>query len=388
MLTKVINKLPKSQVDVTITLPWADFAAKWDEVLARMAQDVELPGFRKGTAPLPMVETSLGRKLEDEVFRVVMPEALIQALQGSDIVPIDYPNYQIMSFQKGIELKFNARLTNRPEIKVGDFKAVKVARPAAKVVGDADIENVVTDLFNRWRVRQPNVADGNAQGNQIASPKGTSFTEAASEEAPRNDAPMGNAGSLSFNSSAQAAQPNAQPAPVAEAPNDDFAKAVGAQSLNDLKAQIRKDMDEQAKYDNELDYEEAILQEIEKITSVDLPDVLIQDELNRMLLSLQRNVTERGLLLEEYLKSQNKTVESIKQEWKPQAEKNVRMELGLSEVARQQGVNISEDELQAEIDKIQDAKVKAQFSQQEPRMQLRHALRQTKTLNLLKTLVA
>ena len=63
------------------------------------------------------------------------------------------------------------------------------------------------------------------------------------------------------------------------------------------------------------------------------------------------------------------------------------MELGLSEIARQEGVNISDDELQAEIDKIQDARVKQQFSQQEPKMQLRHALRQTKTLNLLKGLV-
>ena len=371
MMQKVINKLPKSQVDVTITLPWADFQHKWDEVLQKLAQDVELPGFRKGTAPIQMVETNLGRKLEDEVFRVVMPEVLIQALQGSDIVPIDYPNYQIMSFQKGIELKFNARLTNRPEIKVGDYKAVKVARPAKKQVTDEEINNVVNDLFNRWRIRQPN----------------TPQPVANNQPADANSAPMGQAGSLSFgNTNASQTPTPAQPTPT-DVPNDDFAKAVGAQSLDDLKSQIRKDMEDQANYDNELDYEEAILQEVEKITSVDLPDVLVQDELNRMLLSLQRNVTERGLLLEEYLKSQGKTVDSIKQEWKPQAEKNVRMELGLSEVARLEGVTISDDELQAEIDKIQDQRVKQQFTQNEPKMQLRHALRQTKTLTTLKSLV-
>ncbi len=376
MLQKVINKLPKSQVDVTITLPWADFQNKWTEVLNRLAQDVELPGFRKGTAPIPMVETQLGRKLEDEVFRVVMPEALIQALQGTDIVPIDYPNYQIMSFQKGTELKFNARLTNRPEIKVGDYKSIKVQKPAGKQVTDQDVDAVIADLFNRWRIRQPN----------------TPAAQAPQQPAqPQQNGPMGSAGSLSFgnNNAPQTAEPAApaQPAPVADVPNDDFAKAVGANSFAELRSQIKADLENQANYDNELDYEEAILQEVEKITTVDLPDVLIQDELNRMLLSLQRNVTERGLLLEEYLKSQQKTVESIKAEWKPQAEKNVRMELGLSEVARQEGVNITDDELQVEIDKIQDQRVKQQFSQQEPKMQLRHALRQTKTLNKLKSLV-
>ena len=106
-----------------------------------------------------------------------------------------------------------------------------------------------------------------------------------------------------------------------------------------------------------------------------------------MLLSLQRNVSDRGLLMEEYLKGQKKTVEQLKAEWRPQAERNVRMELGLSEVARQENVNITDVELQAEIDKIQDGRVKQQFTSQEPQMHLRHALRQTKTLNLLKTIV-
>ena len=123
------------------------------------------------------------------------------------------------------------------------------------------------------------------------------------------------------------------------------------------------------------------------MTTVEVPEVLIQDELNRMLVSLQRRITDAGMLFDDYLRGQNKTLESLKQEWRPQAEKNVRMELGLAEIARMENVNIGDDELQAEIDKITDGRIKQQFDQQEPRMHLRHALRQTKTLNLLKTLV-
>ena len=94
-----------------------------------------------------------------------------------------------------------------------------------------------------------------------------------------------------------------------------------------------------------------------------------------------------GLLLEDYLKGQNKTLDGLKAEWKVQAEKNVRMELGLSEVARLEKVDISDTEVQAEVDKIQDAKMKAQFEAQEPRLHLKHSLRQIKTLDLLKALV-
>ena len=129
------------------------------------------------------------------------------------------------------------------------------------------------------------------------------------------------------------------------------------------------------------------MQQVEKITTVELPDILIQDELNRMLVSLQRRVADMGLLLEDYLKGQGKTLEQIKAEWNPQAEKNVRMELGLAEIARQENVTISDAELQAEVDKIQDGRVKKQFETQEPRLHLRHALRQTRTLDLLKKMV-
>ncbi len=357
MLTKNIAKLPKSQLDVQVTLNWGDLEPKWNEVYAKLASDIEVPGFRKGQAPANMVEPRILGQVQQEVLKQIMPQALINALQGTNIVPIDYPQYQVLSFTKGGDLKFSARITERPQVKVGNYKVLKAQRPQPKQITDAEIDKIVMDLFNRWKVRQP-----------------------MPPQTPTQPGATGPAGSVSFNA--------ATPAPnIPNEPNDDFAKGVGATSLADLKTKIKGDLEAEAKYNNELDYEEAILQEVEKITNVDIPDVLIEDELNRMMLSLQRNVSDRGLLMEEYLKGQNKTVEQLKSEWKPQAERNVRMELGLAEVARNENVNITDEELQAEIDKIQDAKVKSQFQNQEPRMHLRHALRQTKTLNLLKTIV-
>lgn len=331
MVTKTINKLPKAQVEVTITVPWADIEQRWNDMYNKLASEVEVAGFRKGQAPANMVEPRIANSLQQEVFKIVMPQALIEALQGSNVVPIDYPQYNVISFTKGQQLVFTAKVTERPIVKIGNYKILNAKRPLAKQVNDEEVQKVIDDLFNRWKARNPQ--------------------------------------------NAQAAM------------DDTFAKGVGAESLVDLKTKIKTDLESEAKYNNELDYEESILQEVEKVTNVDIPEVLIQDELNRMMLSLQRNVSDRGMLLEEYLKTQNKTAEQIKAEWRPQAERNVRMELGLSEIARMENVNITDEELQAEIDKIQDARVKSQFQSQEPRMHLRHALRQTKTLNLLKTIV-
>lgn len=346
MVTKNIVQQPKSVVEISVTVPWTDLEPKWNESLTRLTADLELPGFRKGQVPLSMAEQNLGAKLNDEFFKIVMPQALIEALQGSNITPIDYPKYQLVSFAKGQPLSFKALVTQKPQIAVGDYKNIKVTRPAPKIITDEDVNKMVEEMFKRWKSRQP---------------------QAGAPVTPVSDIPFGSA--------------------QGESPDDNFAKAVGALSLVDLKTKLKTDLENEAKYNNELDYEELILQQVEGITTVDIPEILVSDELNRMLVQLQKRVADMGLLLEDYLKGQNKTIESLKEEWKVQAEKNVKMELGLSEVARAENVEISDSELQAEIDKIQDARLKAQFEQQEPRLHLKHSLRQIKTLDKLKTLV-
>ncbi len=367
MISKNIAKLPKSIVEVIITAPWMDLQPTWNQTIIRMAQDVELPGFRKGQAPASMVEQQLGTKLSDEVLKTAMPNFLIEALKGTDIIPIDYPKYDIISFTKGNSVQFKATITNRPQVSIGNYKVIKVVRSTLKAVAEDQVNKVIDDLYKRWKTRQPS-----AVSNQSSSTQN------------QNIGAGGPSGSINFQGGqSQTQASNGQ----ASGPDDVFAKAMGATGLLDLKSKIRKDLEANVTYNNELDFEEAILQEVEKITMVELPEILIADELNRMLVSLQRRVADMGLLLDDYLAGQKKTLEQLKNEWRLQAEKNVRMELGLAEIARTENVTISDSELQSEIDKIQDAKIKAQFEAQEPRLHLRHALRQTRTLDLLKKIV-
>ncbi len=345
MLSKNITKQAKSIVEIQVSATWDMMQPIWDSTLQKLSADLELPGFRKGMAPINLAEANLGTKLQEEVAKAAMPQFLMEALKGSDVVPIDYPKYKLTSFVKGQDFRFSATVTNRPSVSVGNYKGIKVSRVPVKPATDAEVSKAIEDLFKRFQARAP---------------------IAQTPAAPAN-------GSLSFNQVAM---------------NDDFAKAMGAKDLADLKVQVRKDLDAQINYNAELDHEEAILQEVEKITTVEIPDILVQDELNRMLVSLQRRVADMGMLMEDYLKGQNKTLDQIKTEWTTQALKNVRMELGLAEIARMENIIITDAELQAEIDKVTDARIKQQFDYQEPRLQLRHSLRQVRTLDLLKKLVS
>lgn len=331
MLTKQINKLPQSIVEVSITIPWEDLQGLYAQTVQTYASTLEIPGFRKGQVPTDLVEERFSKNVQDELLKVAMPQSLMAALQDTDIVPIDYPKYEDISFKKGDTTSFKAVVAVKPVVTLGDYKSIAVPQTTPKEVKDEDVDKILADLFARWKARTPN----------------STQTE----------------------------------------PDDEFAKIVGSETVADLKAKLKTDLENEAKYNSELDYEEAILQAVEKITTVEVPEILVQDEISRMLVSLQRNVADRGILLDDYLKGQNETLESLKAKWRPQAEKNVRMELGLAEIAKTENVVISDEELQAEIDKIQDAKLKGQFTSEEPRMHLRHALRQTKTLNLLKSLV-
>lgn len=364
MITKNITKLPKAVTEVSVTVPWADIAALWDQTIQKFVADAELPGFRKGQVPVEMVEQRMGSQIQQEFLKTAMPQSLMQALQGSDIVPIDYPQYSGIVFQKGQDLTFKAQVTERPKVTVGSYKTIHAKKPEPKTASDEEVAKVIDDLFKRWAARQSS-----------AISLQSSATPTQNSASP--------VGSMNFNGSPPPAATNSRPLTA----DDSFAKAVGAQDINDLKAKIRADLEGEIKYNNELDYEEAILQEVEKMTTVDIPDILVQDELNRMLVSLQRNVADKGILMDDYLRSQNETMDSLKSKWREQALKNVRMELGLAEIARLEGVAISDQELFDEINKIQDNRLKQQFEAEEPRMHLRHALRQTKTLNLLKTLV-
>ncbi|EKD91415.1 MAG: hypothetical protein ACD_30C00010G0001, partial [uncultured bacterium] len=186
-VTKNIIKQPKAQVQVQVTMPWADVEPKWNETLQKMSAEVELAGFRKGTAPLNMVEQQLSTRLSDEVVKVIMPQALIEALQGTNIVPIDYPKYQSIQFQKGTDLVFTALLTERPAVTVGEYKTIKVARPAQKTITDEEVAKVIDDIFKRWKLRQP----------QTPTPAQSTPVPAAPQSG----------GSLSFNAPADTTQP-------------------------------------------------------------------------------------------------------------------------------------------------------------------------------------
>lgn len=316
MLEKNIIKHPKSRIEIELIVPWITLEPKWNEIASKVN------------------EPELITKLKEEFLKKVMRNFLIEAIKESNIIPIDNPEYNLISFEIGQNLHYAVTLTNAPFVIIGDYKNINITKYNLLPIEKEAINETIIGLYKKW---------------QKNSPTEDSHTITTIDK--------------------------------------NFLKSVGTTTLEDLEIKIKQYLEQQQLYDNEIALEKLILDEIEKITLVELPDILIEDELNRMLVNLQRKVADMGLMLDNYLSTQNKTLDQLRKDWKTKAEKNVKIELGLAKISKLENIIISESDLQNKIDTIQDAKIKQQFVSKEARLHLRHSLRQTKTLNHLKKLI-
>lgn len=334
MVQKKLLKKEKSIVEIQFNISWDELEPLLNSFFKNLTNINDHSDIKNNDYRAVRFDP-IDPKIYDNFFKPVMQKFLLDALRGSDITPIDYPKFEIISYAQGGGLKYKALFTNRPLVTVGDYKEIKLKKPFIEVLNEKDIEEIIDDLYIKWCKKSDILYNHN------------SFVEHESK----------------------------------------FLKSLNFNSLTELRYVIRKNLQELSMYNEKIEIEETILQEVERITNVDLPDVLIEDELNKMLVDLQRKVSDMGLLLDEYLKKQAKTTQSLQEEWRATAEKNLRMELGLAEIARLENITISEIELQDQIDKVKDPQARTNFESKNLRLRLHHALRQAKTLKHLKKIV-
>src|SRR3989475_7042862 len=133
-----------------------------ERALAQLNRRVEIPGFRRGKAPKTLLERYVGKEaIHEETVKLLVPDAYSQAIRESGVHPIAQPEIQVQSFEEGKPLRFVATVDLVPDVRLGDYKAIRVHRTAV-VVTDADIDAAIEDL----RVRQAHLE---SLGDQAAA---------------------------------------------------------------------------------------------------------------------------------------------------------------------------------------------------------------------------
>ncbi len=371
-----IEKLNGSEIKLSITVPKDEFQKYVDSATKSLALEMKVDGFRNGKVPAAMVEKTVGvEKLLYEAASEAVREGYINAILDNKIDAIGEPKVDIKKIAKGNDFEFTAIVGVLPEIKLGNWKkdVAKVNKKFAKKefkVEEKEIDHEVEYLANQrakivtvnraakkgdqveidFDVFQENVAieNGSAKKHLMVLGEGKfipGFEEnligmKAGEERdfklafPKEYHAKHLAGKeAEFNVKVNLVQEK-QIAKI----DDEFAKSIGKfKSLADLKENIKKGIAEEKKRRDEDEQKKELIEAIIETTEVDLPNVLLEREMDIMMGELEADISRMGMNKENYFKQVQTTEEKVKEGWKKEAApKRVKAALILQDLAKQE----------------------------------------------------
>jgi trigger factor len=386
-LSVVTERLPKSQVGMTIEVPADVVDATYDRVLNRLASRAKIEGFRPGKAPRALVESRIGpAALREEVVETMVPQVLQQALGEKSIDPIDNPDIEVLELERGKPAKLKATISVMPDVTLGDARALQVPPPDhSHEVTDEMVERRLDDLREPMaeitpverEVRMGDIAvigiEVEVDGKVVESETRKS-TEAEVKEGvllpelveilPGTFTGETREAKLHFpddNSNPDLAGKDATirvtvqgvKEKVLPPLDDEMAKSLtnGKQETADAyRVAVREELVESAAAITRLEREDAALKALVDASSVEVPEALVDRELTGQLESLERSLNRQGLKLERYLQYLAKSVDQWMADERPDAEARLKIDLVIREFARREGLEPSEEDTLKYID--------------------------------------
>src|SRR5437867_1841446 len=376
----VTERLPKSQVGMSIEVPAEVVDATYDRVLNRLASRAKIEGFRPGRAPRALVEARVGpAALREEVVETMVPEVVQQALVKESIDPIDNPDVEVLELERGRPAKLKATISVMPEVTLGDATKLDVDKHSHEVT-DEMVERRLEDLREPMaeitpverEVRVGDIAvidiEVEADGRVVES-EARKSTEAEVKEGvllPELVAVLPGAftdekreARVSFPDSYSEPQLAGKDATIRVTVrgvkekvlpplDDELAKSLtgGKQETAEAYRQaVREDLEESAKSLEKLEREQAVVKALVDASAVDVPDSLIDRELTSELESLERTLNRQGMKLDRYLQYLGKTVDQWMEDQRPDAEARLKVDLVLAEFARREGLDPSDEDV-------------------------------------------
>ena len=372
------------QVTLTIEVEAAEVSKAVERAAKRLANRVNIPGFRKGKAPRKIVERNVGMDaLLQEAFDLIAPKAFSDALDDQKIDPVTRPNIDIVTLEEGKNLVFKATVTPRPEVKLGDYKGLKVEKAAAEV-SDEDVEKQLKNFQDRQgkMVEAPEGAavengdfttldfEGFVDGEAFEGGKGQdyplqigsgSFIPGFEEQLVGAKVGEEKEVNVKFPEEYHSAELAGKDAMFKctvrsikhkELPeiDDELAKKVSTfQTLDELKADIRKNLLENAEKKAENDQKTAVIEQATENITVDIPAVMIDNRVTSMIQEMAMRLEQQGMKLEQYLQYAGTDIAKIREDYRETAEKNVKTDLMLEEVAKAEDIKVEAKDLDAEV---------------------------------------
>lgn len=388
-------------------------------VLKRLQPRLNLAGFRKGKAPLPLVEKNLDQAmLQTEFLEEAVSTLYAQAVRQEKLRPVDRPEIQINKFVPFTDLEFKATLPVVSNIKLPDYKKMKKEKPSVKITAK-DVDQVLgslqKQLAEKKDVNRPakdgdqvwiDFAGVDAKGEPIKGADGKDYPLALGSNTfipgfeenltglkpgdektfeltfPKDYGMKALANKkVTFTVNVTKVQEVIEPKL-----DDEFAKKVGPfESIKQLKEDIKKQLQHEKQHEADRKFESELISEIGEKTKVSVPQVLVDEQIEALIRELRQNLSYRGQTWQEYLESEGKTEEEYRKDvLAPQAEKRVKASLALAEIAEKENIDVSVEELEIRIqilkNQYQDDSMRAELDKPENRRDIASRLLTEKTV--------
>lgn len=382
-----LNKLEGNVVELKVEFDSTEWKASQNKVLKRVAQNINVPGFRKGKAPVAMIKQRINMAmLLEDAMEQLLNDNYTQLIKDNGVEPVAQPEVTPDEITEKI-LKVTLKIQEKPDVTLGQYKDIEVKKDEVNVT-DEDVENEVKSIQERnaeWVVKE----EGEVEEGDTAVIDYEGFIDGVAFEGGKDEKHSLVIGSNQFipgfEDQVKGMKVNEEKDIVVTFPEDYHAKELagkeatfkvvvheikfrtlpevndelakdagidGVETLEDLKTNIKTRLQNQREAAAEDKYTNELYEKVIENTPIDVPAVMIENEVNAMLEEVKRNISSQGLDFDTFTKLTGQDENAIREELRPQAESRVRFNLILEAIAKAEELTVSEEELDEEFKQI------------------------------------
>ncbi len=383
MSIKIEKTDKKDEVKLEFTIEAAKFDEAMKKVYAKSAKYFNIPGFRKGKAPMNIVEKYYGDEIfYEDTFNEVVPEVYEKELKENNIEAVSRPDIDVKQIGKGQDLIFTAVVQTKPEVKLGKYKGIEIKKVEYNV-SDHDIEHELGHMQEK-NARLVSVEDrpvesgdttvidfegfvdgvafdgGKAENHELTIGSNTFIPgfedqiigmkideekeiqvkfpeEYFSEELKGKDATF----KVKLHEIKKKELPEL---------DDEFAKDVSEfDTLKELKASIKEKLEEENKKKAKYETEDAAVKAVCDNVEIEIPSGMIETEIDNMTQEIEQRLAYQGMKLEHYLQMIGKTVEEFRKEYEEQAKTSVKNRLVLEAIIKAENIEPAKEDVDAKV---------------------------------------
>ena len=386
MNVKSVEKQEKSAVELVIEIGGEEFEAAVQKAYLKQRGSITVPGFRKGKAPRKIIEAMYGSGVfYEDAINDLYPKAYADAVEQEKLDVVSWPNVEVQEVGKD-GLTFKATVTVRPEVKLGEYKGLTAEKEEVKIT-DEDIDNELKPYINRATrmvtvEREAQNGDtvvidfegfkdgvpfdgGKAKGHSLELGSG-SFIPGFEEQLVGTKAGDEKDVNVTFPEDYHAEELAGAPVvfkvkvhEVKEKQlptlDDEFAKDVSEfDTLEDFKKDLAAKLTERREAQAKRAFEAAVLEQVMDNMTVEIPDAMVAYETDQMVEDMARRIQAQGISFEQYMAMTGMTMDIVRAQAGTAALERVRRDLALNAVVAAEGIEITDEDLEAEYKRLAD----------------------------------